>query len=112
MVKSKHDVITPIEQSFLSDSKFYIKNCNTLDSLLYPLAQSKVTSHESNSNDENDQQISQTEKLLIIRLLPPEHFINALSHYVIEQFDLNTTQINDYDFQDVNIITLPNIPVK
>ncbi|CAF1576272.1 unnamed protein product, partial [Adineta steineri] len=48
---SKHDVVMSIEQSFLFGSKIYIKNCNTLDSLLYPLAQWKATSHESNSND-------------------------------------------------------------
>ncbi|CAF0817919.1 unnamed protein product [Adineta steineri] len=42
--RSKHDVVMSIEQSFLSGSKIYIKNCNTLDSLLYPLAQWKATS--------------------------------------------------------------------
>ncbi|CAF1494409.1 unnamed protein product, partial [Adineta steineri] len=57
----------------------------------------------------NNQQFSQIEKLLIIRLLCPEHFINALAQYVVEQFDLNTIQINDFDFQGVNIITLPKI---
>ncbi|CAF1291682.1 unnamed protein product [Adineta steineri] len=57
----------------------------------------------------NNQQFSQIDILLIIRLLCLEHFINALSQYVIEQFDLNTIQINDYDFQGINIITLPNI---
>ncbi|CAF1065328.1 unnamed protein product [Adineta steineri] len=50
------------------------------------------------------------EKLLVIRLLCLEHFINALSQYVIKQIDFNTIQINDYDFQGINIITLPNIP--
>ncbi|CAF0842320.1 unnamed protein product [Adineta steineri] len=50
----KHDVVMSIEQSFLSGSKIYIKNCNTLDSLLYPLAQWKATSHESNSNDDSN----------------------------------------------------------
>ncbi|CAF1291644.1 unnamed protein product [Adineta steineri] len=57
----------------------------------------------------NNQQFSQIDILLIIRLLCLEHFINALSQYTIEQFDLNTVQINDYDFQGINIITLPNI---
>ncbi|CAF0744771.1 unnamed protein product [Adineta steineri] len=57
-------------------------------------------------------QFSQIEKLLINRLLRPEHLINALSQYVIEQFNLNTIQLNDVDFQGVNIMTLPNIPVK
>ncbi|CAF1291623.1 unnamed protein product [Adineta steineri] len=52
--QSKHDVVMSIEQSFLSGSKIYIKNCNTLDSLLYPLAQWKTTSHESNSNDDSN----------------------------------------------------------
>ncbi|CAF0779687.1 unnamed protein product [Adineta steineri] len=42
--QSKHDVVMSIEQSFLSGSKIYIKNCNTLDSLLSPLAQRKATS--------------------------------------------------------------------
>ncbi|CAF0980373.1 unnamed protein product [Adineta steineri] len=42
--RSKHDVIMSIEPSFLSGSKIYIKNCNTFDSLLYPLAQWKATS--------------------------------------------------------------------
>ncbi|CAF4106350.1 unnamed protein product, partial [Adineta steineri] len=60
----------------------------------------------------NNQQFSQIEKLLIIRLLCPEHFIYALAQYVVDQFDLNTIQITDFDFQGVNIITLPNIPVK
>jgi hypothetical protein len=40
-----------IEQSFLSGSKVYIKNCNSLDSLLYPLAQWKATSQKSNTKD-------------------------------------------------------------
>jgi hypothetical protein len=40
-----------IEQAFLSGSKIYIKNCNSLDSLLYPLAQWKVTSEETNAKD-------------------------------------------------------------
>ncbi|CAF4205843.1 unnamed protein product [Adineta steineri] len=47
----------------------------------------------------NNQQFSQIDILLISRLLCPEHFINALSQYVIEEFDLNTIQINDYNFQ-------------
>ncbi|CAF1029825.1 unnamed protein product [Adineta steineri] len=49
--QSKHDVAMSIEQPFLSDSEIYIKNCNTLDSVLYPLVQWTATSHESNSND-------------------------------------------------------------
>jgi len=40
-----------IEQSFLSGSNIYIKNCNSLDSLLYPLAQWKVTSQKNNTKD-------------------------------------------------------------
>ncbi|CAF3849555.1 unnamed protein product [Adineta steineri] len=51
---SKHDVVMSIEQSFLSGSKIYIRNCNTLDNLLYPLAQWKATSHELNSNDDSN----------------------------------------------------------
>ncbi|CAF1445630.1 unnamed protein product, partial [Adineta steineri] len=47
-------IIKSIEQSFLSGSKIYIKNCNTLDSLLYPLAQWKATSQESNLNDDSN----------------------------------------------------------
>ncbi|CAF0911406.1 unnamed protein product [Adineta steineri] len=43
-----------IEQSFLSGSKLYIKNCHTVDNLLYPLAQWKATSHELNSNDDSN----------------------------------------------------------
>ncbi|CAF0874571.1 unnamed protein product [Adineta steineri] len=48
--QSKDDVVMSIEQSFLSRSKIYINNCNTLDSVLYSLAQWKATSQESNSN--------------------------------------------------------------
>ncbi|CAF1380008.1 unnamed protein product [Adineta steineri] len=40
--QSKHDVEMSIEQSFLFGSKIYIKNCNKLNSLLYPLAQWKA----------------------------------------------------------------------
>jgi hypothetical protein len=40
-----------IEQSFLSGSKMYIKNCTSLDSLLYPLAQWKATSQKINIKD-------------------------------------------------------------
>jgi hypothetical protein len=40
-----------IEQSFLTGSNIYIKNCSTLDSLLYPLAQWKVTSEKTNKKD-------------------------------------------------------------
>jgi hypothetical protein len=40
-----------IEQSFLSGSNIYIKNCNSLDSLLYPLAQWKATSQKTNKKD-------------------------------------------------------------
>jgi len=50
-LRSKHEIVLSIEQSFLSGSKIYIKNCNSLDSLLYPLAQWKVTSEETNAKD-------------------------------------------------------------
>lgn len=40
-----------IEQSFLSGSNIYIKNCNSLDSLLYPLSQWKATSQKTNAKD-------------------------------------------------------------
>jgi hypothetical protein len=40
-----------IEQSFLSGSNIYIKSCNSLDSLIYPLAQWKVTSQKTNTKD-------------------------------------------------------------
>lgn len=36
----------------------------------------------------------------------------SLRDYVIEQFDLNNIQMNDFDFQGVNIVTVPSIPVK
>ncbi|CAF1327937.1 unnamed protein product [Adineta steineri] len=52
--QSKHNVVMSIEQSFLSASKIYIKNCNKLNSLLYPLAQWKATSQESNFNDDSN----------------------------------------------------------
>ena len=42
-----------IEQSFLSGSKLYLKNCHELDSLLYPLAQWKSTSTISNDGKKN-----------------------------------------------------------
>lgn len=60
----------------------------------------------------NDQQYSQLEKLLIIRLIRPDYLMISLREYVIEQFDLNNIQMNDLDFQGVNIVTLPSIPVK
>ncbi len=59
-----------------------------------------------------DQQFSSLDKLLIIRLLRPEHFMILLREYIIEQFDLNNLQITDFDFKGVNIITVPSIPVK
>lgn len=40
-----------IEQSFLSGSKIYIKNCKSLDSLIYPLAQWKSTAQKFNGKD-------------------------------------------------------------
>ena len=40
-----------IEQSFLSGSNILLKNCNQLDSLLYPLAQWKGTSQKGNEKD-------------------------------------------------------------
>ncbi|CAF5124790.1 unnamed protein product, partial [Rotaria sp. Silwood1] len=44
--ESNHEIVMLIEQSFLSGSKIYIKNCNSLDSLVYPLAQWKSTSEK------------------------------------------------------------------
>jgi hypothetical protein len=49
--RSNHEIVMSIEQSFLSGSNIYIKNCNSLDSLLYPLAQWKVTSQKNNTKD-------------------------------------------------------------
>ena len=40
-----------IEQSFLSGSNIYIKNCNSIDSLLYPLVRWKATSQKINTKD-------------------------------------------------------------
>ncbi|CAF3502703.1 unnamed protein product [Rotaria socialis] len=60
----------------------------------------------------NDKQYSLLDKLLIIRLLHPDHLMISLQEYVIEQFDLNNLQINDIQFQGVNIINLPSISVK
>jgi hypothetical protein len=60
----------------------------------------------------NGKQFSQLDRLLIIRLIRPDNLMIALREYVIEQFDLNNVQTNDTDFQGVNIVTLPSIPVK
>ncbi|CAF4841918.1 unnamed protein product, partial [Rotaria sp. Silwood2] len=49
--ESNHEIVMLIEQSFLSGSKIYIKNCNSLDSLVYPLAQWKSTSQKFNTKD-------------------------------------------------------------
>lgn len=49
--RSNHEIVMLIEQSFLSGSNIYIKNCNSLDSLLYPLAQWKATSQKTNTKD-------------------------------------------------------------
>jgi hypothetical protein len=51
MNRSNHEIVMSIEQSFLSGSKIYIKNCNLLDSLIYPLAQWKSTSQKLNTKD-------------------------------------------------------------
>ena len=40
-----------IEQSFLSGSNIYIKNCNSLDSIIYPLAKWKSTLDIKNNKD-------------------------------------------------------------
>ncbi|UJR11505.1 hypothetical protein I4U23_015686 [Adineta vaga] len=60
----------------------------------------------------NGKQLSQLDKLVILRLLHPDYFIIALREYVIEQFDLNNLQNNENDFQGVHIVNLPSIPVK
>jgi hypothetical protein len=60
----------------------------------------------------NGQQFSQLDKLLIIRLIRPDNLMVSLREYVIEQFDLDNVQMNDIDFQGINIVTLPSIPVK
>jgi hypothetical protein len=49
--RSNHEIVMLIEQSFLSGSNIYIKNCNALDSLLYPLARWKATSQKINTKD-------------------------------------------------------------
>jgi len=50
--RSNHEIVMLIEQSFLCGSNLYIKHCNNLDSLLYPLAQWKCTTNEK-SDDTN-----------------------------------------------------------
>lgn len=49
--RSNHEIVMTIEQSFLSGSKLYLKNCSQLDSLLYPLAQWKSTSNRNENSD-------------------------------------------------------------
>ena len=58
------------------------------------------------------QEYSPIERLLIVRLLHPNYFVNFLREYLIEQFNLNQTIINDYDFSGTNLVTIPSIPVK
>jgi len=36
----------------------------------------------------------------------------SFREYVIEQFDLNKIEITEINFQGVNIVTVPSIPVK
>ncbi|CAF4014418.1 unnamed protein product, partial [Rotaria sordida] len=52
--ESNHEIVMLIEQSFLSGSKIYIKNCNSLDSLIYPLAQWKSTTQKFNTKDDTN----------------------------------------------------------
>ena len=59
-----------------------------------------------------DQQFSSIEKLLIVRLLHPNHFLNTLREYLIEEFHLNQILVNKFDFSGINIVTIPSIPVK
>ncbi|CAF1148393.1 unnamed protein product [Adineta ricciae] len=52
--ESTQDVVVAIEQGFLSGAKIYVKNCQSLDSLLYPIAQWKATSEESRVKDDSN----------------------------------------------------------
>lgn len=62
--------------------------------------------------NEKDKQFNDLEKLLIIRLLKNDFFEQSLTEYVIEQFHLDKSPMNESQFQGINFITIPLIPVK
>lgn len=100
-----------------------LSNLFNSDDILYHLSefilsndqQWKIWYENPNLNslpNPNEKTFSQLDKLVIIRLLRPDYLMIALQEYIIEQFDLNNLQINDINFQGVNIINLPSIITK
>ena len=68
--------------------------------------------HLNSIPNPKDQEYSPVERLLIVRLLHPNYFVNFLREYLIEQFNLNQIIMNEYDFSGINLVTIPSIPVK
>ena len=95
-----------------------LSNLFSDDDLLFHLSDSILSNNEQwkicfeqiqfdSIPNPSERQYSILEKLLIIRILREEYFLQYLHEYLIERFNLNNLKIDEMNFRGVHIMNFP-----